>query len=201
MTRAQGPDLKLPPTHRPLTDTVTAWTIKDESDNDLRFWTTNEYLAARAQDFGVQNNAEQGAQQDPAQLMAAIFKDQIGLVRMEHIFALDVQAETRDLAIELYGDEEYTRVVSFGTREYFMLLGSCVGRAVARGMLAAWPRGTKEVSDVAIWKGVGDDGEMVEWNLRFDVAQVKGMNKVGGTKLIVKNPDPPSTESSGLVRF
>lgn len=187
--RAEGPDLKVPPTHRPSTNIFNAWALAHNCANEVRFWSTDQILAVQAQDFIPNNEADEGEDpQDPAQLMAGIFKDQHDLGRLEHIFAINVQAETRDLAAALYGDEQYTMIVPYGNREYYMLLGSCVGRALVRGMLAAWPRGTKEIARVGIWH----EGDV--WSLRFDVERVKKMKKAPA--LVVANPDPPSASGA-----
>jgi hypothetical protein len=53
-----------------------------------------------------------------------------------------------------------------GTREYQELLGTKLGRGVARLVLGAWPRGTHRIESIHTWTVEGD------LQMRFDIAQI-----------------------------
>ncbi|KAK4866425.1 hypothetical protein LT330_008357 [Penicillium expansum] len=54
----------------------------------------------------------------------------------------------------------------YGTREYQELLGTKLGRGVARLVLGAWPRGTHRIDNIFTWTFVGN------LQMRFDIKRI-----------------------------
>ncbi|KAJ6137397.1 hypothetical protein N7471_003883 [Penicillium samsonianum] len=55
---------------------------------------------------------------------------------------------------------------TYGTREYQELLGTKLGRGVARLVLGAWPRGTHRIDTIYTWTFIGN------LQMRFDIKQI-----------------------------
>ncbi|KGO75076.1 hypothetical protein PITC_047590 [Penicillium italicum] len=55
---------------------------------------------------------------------------------------------------------------TYGTREYQELLGTKLGRGVARLVLGAWPRGTHRIDNIYTWTFVGN------LQMRFDIKRI-----------------------------
>ncbi|CAI7608038.1 unnamed protein product [Penicillium glandicola] len=54
----------------------------------------------------------------------------------------------------------------YGTREYQEILGTKLGRGVARLVLGAWPRGTHRIDTIYTWTFIGN------LQMRFDIKQI-----------------------------
>ncbi|KAJ5184460.1 hypothetical protein N7491_007675 [Penicillium cf. griseofulvum] len=63
-------------------------------------------------------------------------------------------------------DDPEPQCWSYGTREYQELLGTKLGRGVARLVLGAWPRGTHRIDSIYTWTFVGN------LQMRFDIERI-----------------------------
>lgn len=67
--------------------------------------------------------------------------------------------------LQWYDDDQY-QCWEYGTREYQELLGTKLGRGVARLVLSAWPRGTHRIEAIITWTYVGT------LQMRFDIERI-----------------------------
>jgi hypothetical protein len=65
-----------------------------------------------------------------------------------------------------WSDSHRKRAWVYGTREYEELLGTKLGRCVARLVLGAWPRGTRRIEKIVTWIYGG------ELQMRFDIESI-----------------------------